>query len=74
MLLFWSRSTVTYGILLRRLMSREDLMKGLVLFYGGQEEVFYLGDLLLRCFFLLGLLLPRLLFLSLLGFLPDPDM
>ena len=33
-------------------------MKGLVLFYGGQEEVFYLGDLLLRCFFLLGLLLP----------------
>ena len=74
MLLLWCRSTVTYGILLRRLMSREDLMKGLVLFYGGQEEVFYLGDLLLRCFFLLGLLLPRLLFLSLLGFLPDPDM
>ena len=48
-------------------------MESLV-FYGGQEEVFYLGGLLLRCFFLLGLLLPRLLFLCLLCFLPDPDM
>ena len=39
-------------------MSGEDLMKGLVIFYGGQEEVFYLGDLLL----------------ALLFFLPDPYM
>ena len=52
-LLLWCRSTVTYGILLRRLMSGEDLMESLVFLYGGQEEVFYLGDLLLRCFFLL---------------------
>ena len=58
MLLLWCRSTVTYGILLRRLMSWEDLMESLVFFYGGQEEVFYLGDLLL----------------ALLFFLPDPDM
>ena len=33
-------------------------MESLVIFYGGQEEVFYLGDLLL----------------TLLCFLPDPDM
>ena len=58
MLLLWSRSTVTYGVLLHRLMSGEDLMESLVFFYGGQEEVFYLGDLLL----------------ALLFFLPDPYM
>ena len=58
MLLLWCRSTVTYGILLRRLMSGEELMESLVFFYRGQEEVFYLGDLLL----------------ALLFFLPDPDM
>ena len=58
MLLLWCRSTVTYGILLHRLMSGEDLMKGLVIFYGGKEEVFYLRGLLL----------------ALLCFLPDPDM
>ena len=39
-------------------MSGEDLMESLVFFYGGKEEVFYLGDLLL----------------ALLCFLPDPDM